>query len=63
MTLDELIAKLTSLRGDSDANGKLKVKLNCTVANVDCWVHDDMVRIEEREERGKVVIMEGGFGA
>lgn len=63
MTLDEMIAKLATLRGDSDDNGKLKVNLNCVLGGVDCWVHDDMVRIEKREVHGTVVIIEGGFGA
>lgn len=65
MTLDELIATLTELRGTSEKTGKLKVKVNCPVAGVDCWFHDDMISVVVSSKVGatEIVRIQGGIGA
>lgn len=65
MSLDELIAKLSGLRGESYERGQMKVFVTAPVVEVHCWLHaEDIVVSQDEANGGKpTVILNGGFGA
>ena len=48
MTINEMIEVLTKLRNEV---GNVKVFVNAPMANIDCWIHDDMIEVKKLDDK------------
>lgn len=65
MTLDQLIAKLQSIKRQSEGFGGFKVFISCPVAGADCWLKDENIQLDDSTDGSEIQILRiiGGIGA